>query len=56
MAKREIKAHKGGRTERVYARLSPAEKAELGKELERKQMSFSDWVMWKLRGGKSKTG
>jgi len=43
--KREIKSHKGGRTERIYARLTPEEKERLQAILKREKRSLSDWIM-----------
>ena len=53
---RAIKPHKGGRTERIYARLTPAEKRRLEAELERSGLSLSDWIISKVpaRAGEEK--
>lgn len=49
MKEHKIKPHKGGRTERVYARLTEAEKAQLQRILKREQLSLSDWIVRKLQ-------
>ena len=47
--KRDIKPYKGGRTERVYARLTPEEKAQLNKVLKTEDLSLSDWIVKQLK-------
>lgn len=42
---REIKAHKGGRTERVYARVTPDEKRRIRRLLAKLGKSLSDYLM-----------
>jgi uncharacterized protein (DUF1778 family) len=43
--KRQIRAHKGGRTTRVDARLTPDEKQALKTILEQNGLSLSDYLM-----------
>jgi uncharacterized protein (DUF1778 family) len=40
-----IKAHKGGRTERIYLRVTPQEKTELLALAKAAGLSFSDWLV-----------
>ena len=40
-----IKAHKGGRTERIYLRVTPQEKTELLALAKVAGLSFSDWLV-----------
>lgn len=45
---KRIKAHKGGRTERVYARLTPEEKERLMKVCEQRGLTVSDFLVWAI--------
>ena len=48
-AKREIKSHKGGRTEQLHARLTKEEKARVMAKVKAEgYKSFSDWLMAQL--------
>jgi hypothetical protein len=42
---RQIKPHKGGRSERAYIRLTPDEKRRVDAELQRTGLSLADYVM-----------
>lgn len=44
MPKRTIRAHKGGRTQQVKARITPATKAALDSLLKAADISFGDWL------------
>ena len=48
-AKREIKSHKGGRTEQLHARLTKEEKVRVMAKVKAEgYKSFSDWLMAQL--------
>lgn len=46
---RTIRAHKGGRTTQLHGRFTPDEAALIWKVLERRGMTFSDWVADKAK-------
>lgn len=47
--KREIKSHKGGRTMQLHGRFTPEEVELIWKILERRGITFSDWVVEKAK-------
>jgi hypothetical protein len=49
MGKRKIEPHKGGRTERIEARITAQAKGELKQILARTSESFADWLERKIR-------
>lgn len=46
MKKREIKSHKGGRTERIYIRATPEIKKKVGELAEQRGCSVADLFEW----------
>lgn len=53
---RPIRAHKGGRTQRIQGRLTPEEYALVWKALKLREMTFSDWVVEKAKQDAARAG
>lgn len=47
--KRPIRAHKGGRTMQLHGRFTPEEAALIWRVLEKRETTFSDWIVEKAR-------
>lgn len=50
MTKRQITAHKGGRTERLYVRIQPALKAKLQTIISQRNITVADWIEEQIKG------
>jgi hypothetical protein len=44
--KRDIKPHKGGRSERLYLRLTPERKVSIQRNATKSDMSVADYIAW----------
>jgi hypothetical protein len=47
--KRTITPHKGGRTERIAARITPADLERLNQILAKRGIGFADWLEKKIK-------
>jgi len=49
MEYKKIKSHKGGRTARLDARVTPEEKNLIMKKCKKLEMTFADWCVYKAK-------